>query len=594
MLRRRSGKNQKPHYEEDDERWMHVYERLVSFKSEFGHTDVPLRWEEDESLGRWCVKQRFQHGLWVKNGCREFDVRTGRRVAFISKWRVDKLKELGFDFWSAYWKWEERLEDLKDFKERHGHVRVRMDSGESGGDDVDVVDVGLYQWVKTQRKDYNAMLRGEPTQMTLERVAKLEEVGFDWYPRATAWNQRYEQLIEYQKEHGNCEVPYYVTNSSDSSSSGNRTVSRLGKWVAKQRECYRSGSPALTPERIAQLERIGFQWNSLDANWNARFQELQHYKSQHGHCNVPINYKNNTSLGTWVAIQRQQYKAFQNTSSSPPSTTAMTQSRIDKLNDIQFIWDVAEASWNTQFQKLITFKRQNGHADVPHGYAADPTLWHWVNLQRTQYRRYNEGSSPGGITQERIAKLDAVGFRWNVLKDSWTDRFHQLLDFQRQFGHCNVPKGYANDPTLYTWVQTQRRQYTRSRQNRRQYSKKRVNDDQKERFQKLDSIGFCWNTKNALWKQRYEQLKAYKAQFGSCRVSLSSTLSLHDHKDNGNSCHSNEEMHMETRRERQQLARWVSAQRVQYNKMKNNEATSSMTLERVHLLEELGFEWSLK
>ena len=35
-------------------------------------------------------------------------------------------------------------------------------------------------------------------------------------------------------------------------------------------------------------------------SWERRFRELDEFKRLHGHCDVPQNYSENTSLGTWV------------------------------------------------------------------------------------------------------------------------------------------------------------------------------------------------------------------------------------------------------------------------------------------------------
>jgi hypothetical protein len=35
-------------------------------------------------------------------------------------------------------------------------------------------------------------------------------------------------------------------------------------------------------------------------SWERRFTELIEFKRSHGHCEVPQNYSENASLGTWV------------------------------------------------------------------------------------------------------------------------------------------------------------------------------------------------------------------------------------------------------------------------------------------------------
>jgi hypothetical protein len=75
-----------------------------------------------------------------------------------------------------------------------------------------------------------------------------------------------------------------------------------------------------------------------------------------------------------------------------------------------------------------------------------------------------------------------------------------------------------------------------------------------ERIQKLDSIGFVWNSNDAYWGKMYMRLVDYKKQHGHCTVPRS-------WEEDGS------------------LARWVSKQR--YNKL--------LSTERRQLLKALGF-----
>lgn len=47
----------------------------------------------------------------------------------------------------------------------------------------------------------------------------------------------------------------------------------------------------MTREHVEKVENIGFLWTPLKDIWNVRFEELQEFKDQHGHCNVPYHCK---------------------------------------------------------------------------------------------------------------------------------------------------------------------------------------------------------------------------------------------------------------------------------------------------------------
>ena len=147
------------------------------------------------------------------------------------------------------------------------------------------------------------------------------------------WDTKFNELVAYKDAHrGSCNVPTrgYAENP------------QLGTWVNYQRTQYKKfqQDPAtsyMTQERIERLESIAFQWGvTLSAEWDMKFNELVAYKDTHGgSCNVPKGYAENPQLGNWVGTQRKQYKKFQ----QHPSTSSMTQERIERLESIAFQWN---------------------------------------------------------------------------------------------------------------------------------------------------------------------------------------------------------------------------------------------------------------
>ena len=74
-----------------------------------------------------------------------------------------------------------------------------------------------------------------------------------------------------------------------------------------------------------------------------------------------------------------------------------------------------EMGWESMLVRLVAFKAMpgHGHCRVPtQGWSADPKLAGWVGKQRTYKRRLDAGHAHPGITKERVAKLDQLGFDW--------------------------------------------------------------------------------------------------------------------------------------------------------------------------------------
>ena len=97
----------------------------------------------------------------------------------------------------------------------------------------------------------------------------------------------------------------------------------------------------------------------------------------------------------------------------------MTEERINKLEAVGFDWDPRETQWNLSYELLQQYKEDKGDSLVPKSYAVDGVaLGLWVHTQRQEYRKLQEGK-PSSMTEERMNKLEAVGFDWDLLKTQW-------------------------------------------------------------------------------------------------------------------------------------------------------------------------------
>jgi Helicase associated domain len=118
-----------------------------------------------------------------------------------------------------------------------------------------------------------------------------------------------------------------------------------------------------------------------DARWKRRFSELQEYKSIHGHCNVPQS----TDLGKWVKMQREnKHEADLKMQGSTPARKkpkpCLSQSRIEKLEQIGFQWRVAKPAvgWENRYEQLVQYRNQHGDCNVPQSYPPDKPFGRWV------------------------------------------------------------------------------------------------------------------------------------------------------------------------------------------------------------------------
>jgi hypothetical protein len=84
---------------------------------------------------------------------------------------------------------------------------------------------------------------------------------------------------------------------------------------------------------------------------------------------------------------------------------------------------------------------------------------------------------------ERIEALNSIGFCWNIWDTKWCQRYEQLVQFQKQFGHTRLITKNCKDPALMAWVKHQRHQ-------KRYFDKGTGNELTEERAKLLNDIEF--------------------------------------------------------------------------------------------------------
>ena len=157
------------------------------------------------------------------------------------------LKHVGFRFPNSFDdRREHTFNELVDFKNSNGHLKVPQNSGPLG------------KKVQNLRAEHKAYLNGDKSSLTDDYIQKLDNIGFIWVVRENkSWESRYDLLVEYKKEKKNCSVPrdFKVQDVN------------LGRWVSEQRTQFKKMQngerSSLTEERITALNTIGFEWSII-------------------------------------------------------------------------------------------------------------------------------------------------------------------------------------------------------------------------------------------------------------------------------------------------------------------------------------------
>lgn len=87
--------------------------------------------------------------------------------------RINALERIGFVWDSHGAGWMERYNELKEYAAKYGSCNVSSSYISFHGSQ-------LSSWVKCQRRQYKMYKEGAASNMTTDRITKLESIGFEW------------------------------------------------------------------------------------------------------------------------------------------------------------------------------------------------------------------------------------------------------------------------------------------------------------------------------------------------------------------------------------------------------------------------------
>jgi hypothetical protein len=186
-----------------------------------------------------------------------------------------------------------------------------------------------------------------------------------------------------------------------------------------------------------------------------------------------------------------------------------------------------------RIEELRAFKAKFGHCNVTKSTSASNkpylSLGRWCSHVRRSRRLIEEGNQkqyPMKLSNAEIEHLDAVGFQWKLKIAAFDKHIEELRAFKAKFGHCNVTESLAasNKPylSLGGWCSKVRRSRRLIEEGKQKQVIVKLSNAQIER---LDAVGFQWESNYATFDDRIEELRVFKAKFGHCNVTLSKSAS---------------------------------------------------------------------
>uniref|UniRef100_A0A7S4RFC9 Helicase-associated domain-containing protein n=1 Tax=Ditylum brightwellii TaxID=49249 RepID=A0A7S4RFC9_9STRA len=433
-----------------DQDWEQHFVNLREYIKKRGDATVP----HSTDLGMWCSGQR-----------RRFQMNS------MSPTEIDALIAIGFDFdqeppdWNAMFfklflyqvNHKDCIVPTPDFRSSAQKVhRLGYVSDDDGGpndvyENSSSDEVLLLEWAQRQRIEYKLYKENsDDAVLTTSNFEALEHLGFLWDTRGGLdkfFVECFRRLKEF-KERNALERIGRVTSEK-----GVQQFLRCTREaMRKQKEMEIHGeehwtSPWITPKKVELLDSIGFEWETL-LSFEEMMDQLFKFKSKHGHCNVP---QSNSSLAIFVTRLRGYYKGIEEGKQESP----LTEEWIKKLDEIDFPWRAKSSSgdtpsrpkpkgiekkkkkndeptpvenmigyeleigrpkgkhisWDERFDCLKRYKAKHKNCMVPQ---CQPGIGIWVKTLRIQYERRMEGKPAPQLNEDRIKKLDELGFIWRV------------------------------------------------------------------------------------------------------------------------------------------------------------------------------------
>lgn len=239
----------------------------------------------------------------------------------------------------------------------------------------------------------------------------------------------------------------------------------LHNWISAQRTEYKKG--LLEPEKIEQLNLVGFVWDKNEYNWNENFSNLQSYIETG---DLPT-YSHHKKLYSWMGTQHEQIRIGQLDEHKRKRFEqlmvdlhqAELKQERERLELVQHFKNgkvkksmpvkikARDVNWTGLLERLTLYREQNPRKWPQ---ADDPDLdirkiGIWCQVLRTRHRE-------GNLEEQWRERLVAIGFNFDGRMDNWMLRYN---DFKKHIADTgDFPR---DNHSLYTWAREQSKQWNK-------------------------------------------------------------------------------------------------------------------------------------
>lgn len=220
----------------------------------------------------------------------------------------------------------------------------------------------------------------------------------------------------------------------------------------------------------------------FEDSWDVNFTKLLKYKEKYGDCEVPLSY-GDKSLAIWTWNQRALYNA-----------DGLKKERFEKLNSIDFIWDIYKFRW-IKFWKRAKENKEKNKGFIIISKHDEPDLYNWYYRQRKKIKENK-------LLDYQVSLMKDLDINPCPITARWIVKFLKYESFVKENNRFQIRS--TDGHVLYGWMAQIKKDY-----------KNGTLDEWK--IEKLLSVGYDVRkdiilTLDERWELRFRQYEEWRKE----------------------------------------------------------------------------------
>lgn len=257
------------------------FNAMLAYRAKHGDMDVKASYVDENG---------FRLGSFISN--LRAKKRTNTKSFYLTEERIAQLDSIGMIWEQRDYMWEKYYKDCQEYYLKNGNLDIPANY-------VSANNLKIGAWIRKFRQIRQGNITGT---LTEQQVQRLNAIGMMWDDKfSRQWENGYEHAVQYYNQHGNLDVPTMFVCEDGFA---------LGMWL--RRQCDGPNGPAVktTPEQRDRLTALGMSWEieTIEDKWERRYQLAKEWYDEHGHLNIPADYK---ADGMWISKWlNEQYQIY--------------------------------------------------------------------------------------------------------------------------------------------------------------------------------------------------------------------------------------------------------------------------------------------